>query len=57
MFKLNAIDVGGEKRSHCNAPAIAKSRTMCFKDNKLARIQTCSKSLSKIINTNLSLLG
>ena len=36
MFKLNAIDVGGEE--HCNAPAIAKSRTMFFKDNKLVRI-------------------
>ena len=57
MFKLNAIDVGGEKHSYCNAPAIAKSRTICFKDNKVARIQTCSKSLSKILKHKFKFVG
>ena len=52
LLKLNANDVGEEKHSvlYCNAPAIAKLRTMFFKDNKLARIQSeCALSFTEEI--------
>ena len=52
MLKLNANDVGDEKHSNNNAPAIAKSRTMFFKD-KLARIRgECASFIEDILATS-----
>ena len=49
LLKLNVNDVGDEKHL-CNAPAIAKSRTMFFKDNKLARIRSeCASFIEDIL--------
>ena len=47
MKKCINNDVGDEKHCilYCNAPDIAKLRTMFFKDNKLGRIRSeCASS-------------